>query len=401
MYASLLARIASTRAPGRGRCTPRPHPALKLAGAGILLALSVGSPAPALAAAGESGPPPKAPACFGAAARDLLHPCSNSALRFRVTPTPDNALIEPNAECVTVSLISKPFVCSFGFTPPEAARAAGTIALVGDSHAAHWRAALDPFAKAREWTGYSLTRSSCPFSTTTPVLEESTRRACVKWNPQVQAWFRRHKEVSTVFLSEHIQVRVTDSKKRGQYEAKVRGYMNQMSALPASVTRVVVIKDTPRATGKTAACVAGAVRKKQRAGTACAIPRSFSVKPDPAVEAVRRLKSPRYMAVDLTSFFCSSRFCFPVIGGVLVFKDPGHITRAFGETLAPYLQRAVEKLAPFKPLTEPAPQAPSQLDPPATTPAPQPTPTPEPAPATPPVTDPAPVAPAAAASPAA
>ncbi|UTI64051.1 hypothetical protein NBH00_22280 [Paraconexibacter antarcticus] len=293
------------------------------------------------------------PPCFGAAARDHQHPCSNAQLRYKVLPTPDDAVIEPNAECTPVVTKARPFVCTFGFVPPEAARADTTVALVGDSHATHWRAALDPVARSEEWAGVSLTRSSCPFSTTTPVLDKATARACVKWNPQVQAWFRRHREVSTVFTSEHIQVRVKDSRHRGQFEAKVRGYMNQWRALPSTVKHVVVIKDTPRATGNTADCVTNALHKKERAGAACAIPRSFAIKPDPAVEAVRRLHSSRYLAIDMTSYFCSARSCPPVIGGALVFKDPGHITRVYGETLGPYLQRAIEALAPFRPKPDP------------------------------------------------
>jgi hypothetical protein len=364
MLAFLLARVAAVRAPGRGRSVRRPHLALAVAGTGAAATFMLGMGAPTFAQT-EAAAPAKAPSCFGAAARDILHPCSNSSLRFRATPTPDEALVEPNSECIPVSLTAKPFVCSFGFAPPEAARPDTTVALVGDSHAAHWRAALDPIAKAREWAGFSLTRSSCPFSTTTPVLEKSTRRACVQWNPQVQSWFRRHKEVSTVFISEHIQVQVTDSKHRGQFEAKVRGYMNQWSALPATVKHVVVIKDTPRATGNTGNCVAAALKKKKRPGTTCAIPRSFAVKKDPAVEAVKRLGSPRFLAIDMTSFFCSSRFCQPVIGGALVFKDPGHITRVFGETLAPYLQRAIEKLEPFTVKPEPMPSGPPKMTVPA------------------------------------
>jgi hypothetical protein len=350
MNASPLAR---TTARGR-RSARRAALAVTLAGAGAALTLTAGP------AVGQTATPaPAPPPCFGAAARDFLHPCSNSSLRFKVLPTPDDAVIEPNAECIPVALQSRPFVCTFGFVPPEAARASQTVALVGDSHATHWRAALDPVARAKEWAGVSLTRSSCPFSTTTPVLEKATERACVQWNPQVQRWFHRHKEVSTVFISEHIQVRVKDSKHRGQWEAKVRGYMNQWKQLPASVKHVVVIHDTPRATGNTADCVTRALHKRQRAGAACAIPRRFSVKKDPAVEAVRRLRSSRYLSIDLTSFFCSSRFCLPVIGGALVFKDPGHITRVYGETLAPYLRRAIEALAPFRPQPEPGSTTPA------------------------------------------
>lgn len=350
MIAPLLARRAASRAAaaGRGRRARSPL-AVTPTGAVVAAACLIGLGTAGLAQGQTAAKPPaRPPACFGAAARDQLHPCSNSALRLRATPTPDDATIEPNSECTPVSLRVKPFVCSFGFTPPAGAQPAATVALVGDSHAAHWRAALAPIAFFRQWAGRSLTRSSCPFSTTTPVLDKETKRACLAWNPQVQRWFRRHREVSTMFISEHIQVRVEDSRKRGQFEAKVRGYMNQWSRLPASVRQIVVIKDTPRATGRTADCVTEALAAKKRPGSACAIPRTFAVKKDPAVEAVRRLNSPRYLAVDLTRYFCSSRYCLPVIGGALVFKDPGHITRIYGETLAPYLERELEQLPPFR-----------------------------------------------------
>ena len=69
-----------------------------------------------------------------------------------------------------------------------------------------------------------------------------------------------------------------------------------------------------------------------------------AIKKDPALEAVRRLHSSRYLAIDMTSFFCSARFCPPVIGGVLVYKDLTHITSEYAKTLAPYLEREIRRL---------------------------------------------------------
>ncbi len=315
------------------------------AGVGLALLLGVGG---AGAADGPASPRAR-PAGVGAAARAALHPCNNSSLRLKVVPTPDDAVIEQNSPCVPVSLKLQPFVCSFGAVRTDSFRPKTTVALIGDSHAAHWRAALDPIAQLGGWAGLSLTRSSCPFSTTTPRLaEQDTQDACVKWNKQVPKWFKRHKEVSTVFMSHHIQVSVVAKRGTSQFEAKVRGYMRKWSALPPTVKQVVVIKDTPRATGNTAACVSQALAAKKRAGSACAVPTRFAVQKDPAVEAVRRLNSPRYSTVDLTSFFCSSRFCQPVIGGALVYKDPGHITREYSQSLAPYLARALGTLPYFQ-----------------------------------------------------
>ncbi|MCW3013319.1 MAG: acyltransferase [Solirubrobacterales bacterium] len=349
MPASLAARLSAILAGAHSRTFRRLHLTAALVAVGAALAVVLGTGSTSLAQEQTTtAAAAAAPACFGAAARDQLHPCNNSSLRLQVNPTPDDAVVEPNSPCIPVSLKLQPFVCSFGTVKSATVKPTATIALIGDSHAAHWRAALAPVALVRGWAGLSLTRSSCPFSATTPALEEAeTTRECVTWNKQVPAWFKRHKEVSVVFTSEHIQARVQARKGTGQFEAKVAGYMKKWKALPDTVKTIVVIKDTPRATGNTGACVSEALKNKKRAGSACAVPYHYAVQKDPAVEAVRRLNSPRYQAVDLTSFFCSSRYCQPVIGGALVYKDPGHITRVYGETLAPYLYRAITALAPF------------------------------------------------------
>jgi hypothetical protein len=60
---------------------------------------------------------------------------------------------------------------------------------------------------------------------------------------------------------------------------------------------------------------------------------------DPAVAAARRLRSSRLRVADLTHYFCSTRRCWPVIGGALVYKDLTHITAVFAATLGPFLLR--------------------------------------------------------------
>ena len=40
----------------------------------------------------------------------------------------------------------------------------------------------------------------------------------------------------------------------------------------------------------------------------------------------------------MTPFICDQRSCFPVVGGVLVFKDQNHLTEVFGRSLGPYLR---------------------------------------------------------------
>jgi hypothetical protein len=117
------------------------------------------------------------PACFGAAARDPAHqPCENPSLADAVVPTPLQAGKRLNSRCEVIEKTGRVSVCAFGNAP---AQPTGTIALVGDSHASHWRAAVEHVAKAERWRGLSFTRTGCPFSDATPALERRARAHCV------------------------------------------------------------------------------------------------------------------------------------------------------------------------------------------------------------------------------
>ena len=127
--------------------------------------------------------------------------------------------------------------------------------------------------------------------------------------------------------------------RRGQVAAQAAGYLAAWRALPRTVERVVVIRDTPKMRSGTPRCVTRAMRAHRDAGTACAVSRRRALIADAAVSAARRWRSRRVRIVDLTPWMCAPSRCFPVIGGVLVFRDTTHLTRAFSATLAPYLER--------------------------------------------------------------
>jgi hypothetical protein len=131
-----------------------------------------------------------------------------------------------------------------------------------------------------------------------------------------------------------------------RFATAVRGYADAWRALPASVTRVLVIRDNPSVALDTNACVERAVAARRPPGRACALPRAAALDRDPAATAARRMHSPRVRVLDLTRFFCGPRLCPPVIGGVLVYKDTTHLTGLYARTLAPYLARAVDAVIP-------------------------------------------------------
>ncbi|MCW2992218.1 MAG: acyltransferase [Solirubrobacterales bacterium] len=301
----------------------------------LVLALAlVGAAAGAAVDAGGAG----TPACFGAASRDPLRPCENPRLLYTVTPSPKEALDAPNAPCESVAADALPYRCTFGSPPDDAA---ATVALVGDSHATHWRSAMLTVAARKHWHGISITRSSCPFTQATPLIPD--RRGCVSWNHDVVQFIADRPEISTVVVSQH-RGRVVTPKGARPREVQVRGYLAAWRALPPSVTSIVVIRDTPYDRTHTGDCIEQALRRHAELGEVCAVPRSSALKSDPAATAARRSTDPRVHLVDMTHYFCGAQLCYPVIGGALVHKDTTHISLTFGTTLGPFLLRKIDAL---------------------------------------------------------
>jgi SGNH domain (fused to AT3 domains) len=217
------------------------------------------------------------------------------------------------------------------------------VALVGNSHAGHWRAALALVDDALGWRGVSITRPSCPFMYATVSLPEPLRSQCAQWNRGVIAWFWQHPEVETVFTSDE-PTELLPARGQSAREAAVEGYISIWNALPPSVKHIVVIRDNPYNHGTVLECVEEAIAKHLNAGHHCREPRSEALKPDPAAVAARELHSPRIGVIDMTRFFCGARYCYPVVGGALVYRDATHITRVFAVSLGPYLLREVDAL---------------------------------------------------------
>ena len=60
---------------------------------------------------------------------------------------------------------------------------------------------------------------------------------------------------------------------------------------------------------------------------------------DAATVAAGVRRVPRIGVIDPTSRFCLAKLCPAVIGDVLVYRNSGHVTASFTETLAPWLSR--------------------------------------------------------------
>jgi hypothetical protein len=321
---------------------------LAVAICGLLVAVGraagVGGPAPpggACVVVADCGEP-----CFGAAARDPAHqPCENPKLALAVVPPPSVAEIDTGGGCPNARHASGSLFCSFGPDP-----ALQTFALLGDSHADEWRPALGGMAYAFRWRGVAITRAGCPFSLgTVPNISVRLRSECLARNRAIVRWFESHPNVHVVFVSAHAGARILGPGGRlrfgaDAFGAKAAGYAAGWRTLPRTVRHIVVIRDNPVIENDTLACVRRAIAGHRPAGPACAVRRTHALKPDPAVAAANLVGSPRVQVVDLSRMFCGDAACYPVIGGVLVYKDTDHMTSQFSTTLGPFLLRQVERL---------------------------------------------------------
>jgi hypothetical protein len=282
------------------------------------------------------------PKCFGAAARDARRDCENPRLRLMVRPTPDEAAITPNLSCVREQISEVLDQCSYG-TP--AGEAVESVAMIGDSHASHWRAAMAVVARRKKWRVLEIARPHCPLSYALPDSGEPISSQCVAWNRELVNWLADHPEVRTVFTSANAQAPIVVPAGKSEWATRRDGFLAAWQALPASVQRLVVIRDNPTDRTKTHDCVRRAMAARRPPGPACEVPRRLVLPADAAVTAAKRLRARGARVVGLTHYFCGRRRCLPVVGGALVHKDVDHLTQVFARTLGPYLLRAIDASA--------------------------------------------------------
>jgi hypothetical protein len=285
---------------------------------------------------------PVGSACFGAAALDPLRPCHSTRLAGTVYPTPATARAAQKVEGCRRSFDRDLLrICFWGASAREATR---TIAIIGDSHASHWRAAMQPVVAAKRWRVISMSRAACPLTLARPDLPGTERKVgCLKWNREVQAYLEHHPSISAVFTGAH-RGAVIPLPGESMRAAQRAGYAKAwLKLLAGGVRHIVVFRDTPRINGATLRCIVAAQAERTAPGTACALPRSYALRPDPMVEAAARLPG-KVQVADLSQFFCDEAVCWPVIGGALVLRDVSHMTTTYSASLGPYLERAVNRL---------------------------------------------------------
>ncbi|MFE7505578.1 acyltransferase family protein [Promicromonospora sp. NPDC057488] len=289
-------------------------------------------------------------ACFGAAARPPQGaPCANPDLAGTAVPAPDSVaedLPAPFAESATDRCAStgrettEPVVCERGD------RTSGVrIALVGDSHAAHYASALVGAADAEGWSLDIYAKAGCPFSDAVRVQDDVLTAACVEWVDRTEQVLLDggYDLVVTSQMSGVGWVPPRPATSAGTSQAWAEDRLAALwQRLATEKLPVAAIADVPRPRPDVVECLTA---PDVDLTTGCRTPRGDATRAfDPQRGAVDRLDRPDVVLVDLTDVYCDARECLPVIGGVTVYRDADHLSDTFAGTLAPYVANALAPL---------------------------------------------------------
>lgn len=277
--------------------------------------------------------------CFGAAAR-LDPSCADSPQPETFVPTLLTVANDDNHPCDKAPADEAPLRCELG-TP--AGQASTSVALVGNSHGMQLRGFLSVAAERRDWHVYDFSIVGCAASF---AVQKSLRGddidRCMDHNQAVVDWLHEHPEVTHLIVNNSTSPYAPAGGRSGT-ETAVHGYLDYWEALPVSVEHVVVVRDHPQMAKDFLTCLSESDGTASQAAQDCRIPRRTALRGDTAVTAAERFGAGARV-VDLTDAYCDREFCYPVIGGVLVYRNFGHVTGIWQESLAPFVARRLDKV---------------------------------------------------------
>lgn len=289
------------------------------------------------------------PACFGALAAVPGADCPDSnTLAF-----PDVLLLSNTAQGPAVPLLEE--VCSEPADAPlvrecvfgtDAADATVTIAVVGDSHALHYVAAMRLLAYNHGWRVKMVTKPGCPpivDPAVVPLWAPESVSECGAWAEQAVRHVAGDEEVDTVVFSSISREYGLADGTPSETQDISASYAATWQPWVDAGKQVLVIADTVfLQQGDIPACLARA----KGAPDACSAQASVVLaKPDPMVVAAAALPTAQVGVFDPNAFICTQDgICHAVVGGIPVFIDHNHLLQAFAMTLSAPIAAAQAQL---------------------------------------------------------
>lgn len=235
--------------------------------------------------------------------------------------------------------IVEPNPCVFG---PD--NASFTVALIGDSHAANWEPALELLAEKNGWRLITHTKSSCSFmpNQVTGGEREHPYPECATWSANVMKLLESDPPDVVVF-SQFAQGAISpDGVRSAAQGARTQTVLQSWERLKAAGIRVVAVKDTPELPMDPLECMA---KQDDCDVQLASIPPKFD-----AMVAAAEISGEAPPVLDFAPLVCPEGLCRMVIGNVLVWRDPHHITKTYAATMAAAFEHELLKAAPAAPV---------------------------------------------------
>lgn len=235
--------------------------------------------------------------------------------------------------CQSTVAETRPTPCVYG--PDDADT---TVALVGDSHAAHWSPALQEVAEERGWRLYTFTKSSCAFTAELITRGGGPYHECQEWNEHVVAELEEIAP-AIVFTSSRARARpygVNDA--ASARERMAEGMARLWSRLEDSGSTVVALRDTPETRPRIVECI----DLHPDSLDPCAKDRDEALGADDPQLIAAADDETDALVVDLNDRFCAEDSCPAVIGNVIVYRDSHHVTATYSRLLADELSARID-----------------------------------------------------------
>jgi hypothetical protein len=192
--------------------------------------------------------------------------------------------------------------------------------VLGDSHAAMWMPALIPFAQRYHWRLVPLIKTGC-----VPAATDSG--SCAGWYRWALSQVRRLRPRAVV---------LSQTWWSGSGQEGIDAVSRELQDLAPLTPRLAVIEDPPGSGRVTLDCL---LARGATLGS-CA----FRVTPDQAaIYSSMRLGAVAAHAayVPTLRWFCVRGLCPAVVGTIVTYRDPTHITATYARQLAPTFGAAV------------------------------------------------------------
>jgi hypothetical protein len=276
-----------------------------------------------------------APACFGAAAMDREHPCSNHALDGMMVPAPAAAGRDfPRYHGCFPGVTGTAFVgCDFGDVSNHRIP---HVIVVGDSHAQALLPALEPLAQQGKISVTARIKGSCSWTRDRINHDDKARvDSCQAWKAKLEPWLIAQAPTTDLILTTGYAR--FNSGSPAEQVASMKAAWKPVAALGVPI---VAVRDNPRHSEDPLDCLerAGEIRPDTCATKEKVVLGNF----DAFAATAGKVRGSKLL--DLSDYYCRDGLCPAVIGGVTVYRDVTHITVTYAKTLAPYVYRRLVEL---------------------------------------------------------